>query len=165
VTSEVGTFQTSHEFRLRRNSQQGGRRNGPLLRPAENLDQVGKARPWQFDNEAMPITIRELSTRWPLSGTGEPSAPCSIAGVYLQVAVVKLLPLMAVGLSLSLAACGRDAVPKGDPGPQRTCRPERSTRHSGGGRCSRSCWCSRPKAPQGTPARRATKEIGAKLQP
>ena len=34
-----------------RNSQQGGRRNGPLLRPDENLDQVRKARACQFDSE------------------------------------------------------------------------------------------------------------------
>jgi hypothetical protein len=31
---------------------------------------------------------------------------------------MKLLPLLAVALSLSLAACGRDPGPKGDPGAQ-----------------------------------------------
>ena len=37
---------------------------------------------------------------------------------------MKVLPLLAVGLSLCLAACGRDPGPKGDPGAQGPAGPQ-----------------------------------------
>ena len=37
---------------------------------------------------------------------------------------MKLLPLVAVGIALTLAACGREPGPKGDPGPQGPAGPQ-----------------------------------------
>jgi hypothetical protein len=47
---------------------------------------------------------------------GEHVGALVLVADYLQGAVMKLLPLLAIGLSLSLAGCGRDPGPKGDPG-------------------------------------------------
>ena len=58
---------------------------------------------------------------------------------------MKLLPLLVIGLSLSLVACGKDPGPKGDPGPQGPAGPQGAQGIQGiagtQGTMARDLWC------------------------
>jgi hypothetical protein len=70
---------------------------------------------------------------------------------------MKLLPLLAVGLSLSLAACGRDPGPKGDPGAQGPAGPQGAQGIQGVAGVQGPAGAQGPQGPQGTPGEKGEK--------
>ena len=70
---------------------------------------------------------------------------------------MKLLPLLTVGLSLSLAACGRDPGPKGDPGPQGPAGPQGAQGIQGVAGVQGPAGAQGPQGPQGTPGEKGDK--------
>jgi collagen triple helix repeat protein len=70
---------------------------------------------------------------------------------------MKLLPLLAVGLSLSLAACGRDPGPKGDPGAQGPAGPQGAQGIQGVAGVQGPTGAQGPQGPQGTPGEKGEK--------
>ena len=70
---------------------------------------------------------------------------------------MKLLPLLAVGLSLTLAACGRDPGPKGDPGSQGPAGPQGAQGIQGVAGVQGPAGAQGPQGPQGTPGEKGEK--------
>jgi hypothetical protein len=70
---------------------------------------------------------------------------------------MKSLPLLAVCLSLSLAACGRDPGPKGDPGPQGPAGPQGAQGVQGVPGVQGQAGAQGPQGPQGAPGEKGTK--------
>jgi hypothetical protein len=70
---------------------------------------------------------------------------------------MKLLPLLVVGLSLSLAACGRDPGPKGDPGAQGPAGPQGAQGIQGVAGVQGPAGAQGPQGPQGTPGEKGDK--------
>jgi hypothetical protein len=70
---------------------------------------------------------------------------------------MKLLPLLAVGLSLTLAACGRDPGPKGDPGSQGPAGPQGAQGIQGVAGVQGPAGAQGPQGPQGTPGEKGDK--------
>jgi Collagen triple helix repeat (20 copies) len=70
---------------------------------------------------------------------------------------MKLLPLLAVGLSLTLAACGRDPGPKGDPGAQGPAGPQGAQGIQGVAGVQGPAGAQGPQGPQGTPGEKGDK--------
>src|SRR5204863_826648 len=64
---------------------------------------------------------------------------------------VKILPLLMVGISLSLAACGREPGPKGDPGPQGPAGPQGAQGVQGVPGAQGQAGAQGPQGPQGAP--------------
>jgi hypothetical protein len=64
---------------------------------------------------------------------------------------MKIFPLLLVGLSLSLAACGRDPGPKGDPGPQGPAGPQGAQGVQGVPGGQGQAGAQGPQGPQGAP--------------
>jgi hypothetical protein len=76
---------------------------------------------------------------------------------------MKVLPLLAVGLSLCLAGCGRDPGPKGDPGPQGPAGPQGAQGIQGVAGVQGPAGAQGPQGPQGTPGEKGDK--GEKGEP
>ena len=70
---------------------------------------------------------------------------------------MKLLPLLAVGLFLTLAACGRDPGPKGDPGSQGPAGPQGAQGIQGVAGVQGPAGAQGPQGPQGTPGEKGEK--------
>ena len=70
---------------------------------------------------------------------------------------MKVLPLLAVGLSLCLAACGRDPGPKGDPGAQGPAGPQGAQGIQGVAGVQGPAGAQGPQGPQGTPGEKGEK--------
>ena len=70
---------------------------------------------------------------------------------------MKLLRLLTVGLSLSLAACGRDPGPKGDPGAQGPAGPQGAQGIQGVAGVQGPAGAQGPQGPQGTPGEKGDK--------
>ena len=70
---------------------------------------------------------------------------------------MKVLPLLAVGLSLCLAACGRDPGPKGDPGAQGPAGPQGAQGIQGVAGVQGPAGAQGPQGPQGTPGEKGDK--------
>jgi len=70
---------------------------------------------------------------------------------------MKLLPLLAVGLSVSLAACGRDPGPKGDPGAQGPAGSQGAQGIQGVAGVQGPAGAQGPQGPQGTPGEKGDK--------
>jgi Collagen triple helix repeat (20 copies) len=69
---------------------------------------------------------------------------------------VKILPLL-VGISLSLAACGKDPGPKGDPGPQGPAGPQGAQGVQGVPGAQGQAGAQGPQGPQGAPGEKGAK--------
>ena len=67
------------------------------------------------------------------------------------------LPLLAVGLALTLAACGRDPGPKGDPGPQGPAGPQGAQGIQGVPGAQGPAGAQGPQGPQGKPGDKGDK--------
>ena len=79
---------------------------------------------------------------------------------------MKLLPLLAIALSISLAACGRDPGPKGDPGPQGPAGPQGAQGIQGVAGVQGQTGPQGPQGPQGAPGDKGDKgEKGEKGDP
>ena len=72
-------------------------------------------------------------------------------------APMKLLALLAVGLSLSLAACGKDPGPKGDPGAQGPAGPQGAQGIQGVPGVQGQAGAQVPQGPQGSPGDKGVK--------
>jgi hypothetical protein len=70
---------------------------------------------------------------------------------------VKILPLLVVGISLSLAACGKDPGPKGDPGPQGPAGPQGAQGVQGVPGAQGQAGAQGPQGPQGAPGEKGAK--------
>ena len=70
---------------------------------------------------------------------------------------MKLFPLMVVGLSLSLVACGRDPGPKGDPGAQGPAGPQGAQGIQGVAGTQGPAGAQGPQGPQGAPGDKGDK--------
>ena len=70
---------------------------------------------------------------------------------------MKVLPLLAVGLCLCLAACGRDPGPKGDPGAQGPAGPQGAQGIQGVAGVQGPAGAQGPQGPQGTPGEKGEK--------
>jgi Collagen triple helix repeat (20 copies) len=64
---------------------------------------------------------------------------------------VKILSVLIVGVSLSLAACGKDPGPKGDPGPQGPAGPQGAQGIQGVPGVQGAAGAQGPQGPQGAP--------------
>ncbi len=64
---------------------------------------------------------------------------------------MKILPILAVGMALALAACGRDPGPKGDPGPQGPAGPQGAQGIQGVPGAQGQAGAQGPQGPQGAP--------------
>src|SRR5664280_1748573 len=73
------------------------------------------------------------------------------AMLHCREALMKIFPLLLVGLSLSLAACGRDPGPKGDPGPQGPAGPQGAQGVQGVPGAQGQAGAQGPQGPQGAP--------------
>src|SRR5665811_217779 len=76
------------------------------------------------------------------------------AMLHCREALMKIFPLLLVGLSLSLAACGRDPGPKGDPGPQGPAGPQGVQGVPG---VQGQAGAQGPQGPQGAPGEKGAK--------
>jgi hypothetical protein len=77
----------------------------------------------------------------------------------------KTLPLLAVGIALTLAACGRDPGPKGDPGPQGPAGPQGAQGVQGVPGTQGPAGVQGPQGPQGKPGDKGEKgETGTNLR-
>jgi Collagen triple helix repeat (20 copies) len=70
---------------------------------------------------------------------------------------MKLIPLLVVGLSLSLVGCGREPGPKGDPGPQGPAGPQGAQGIQGVAGVQGPAGAQGPQGPQGTPGEKGDK--------
>ena|SRR5579871_4248483 len=70
---------------------------------------------------------------------------------------MKLLPLILVGMTLTLAACGRDPGPKGDPGPQGPAGPQGAQGLQGVAGAQGPAGTQGPQGPQGAPGAKGDK--------
>ena len=70
---------------------------------------------------------------------------------------MKIFPLLLVGLSLSLAACGRDPGPKGDPGPPGPAGPQGAQGVQGVPGAQGQAGAQGPQGPQGAPGDKGDK--------
>ena len=81
---------------------------------------------------------------------------------------MRILPLLAVGTALTLAACGRDPGPKGDPGPQGPAGPQGAQGVQGVPGTQGPAGAQGPQGPQGKPGDKGDKgdkgETGANLR-
>ena len=64
---------------------------------------------------------------------------------------MKIFPVVAIGLALSLAACGRDPGPKGDPGAQGPAGPQGAQGIQGVAGQQGQAGAQGPQGPQGAP--------------
>jgi hypothetical protein len=78
---------------------------------------------------------------------------------------MRKLPLLAVGLALTLAACGRDPGPKGDPGPQGPAGPQGAQGIQGVPGTQGPVGAQGPQGPQGKSGEKGDKgDTGANLR-
>src|ERR1700744_5599656 len=70
---------------------------------------------------------------------------------------MRALPLLAVGIAISLAACGRDPGPKGDPGPQGPAGPQGAQGIQGVPGAQGPAGAQGPQGPQGKPGDKGEK--------
>ena len=70
---------------------------------------------------------------------------------------MRFLTVMLVGASLSLAACGKDPGPKGDPGPQGPAGPQGAQGIQGVAGTQGQTGAQGPQGPQGTPGDKGEK--------
>ena len=70
---------------------------------------------------------------------------------------MRTFPLLAVGLALTLAACGRDPGPKGDPGPQGPAGPQGAQGIQGVPGAQGPAGAQGPQGPQGKPGDKGDK--------
>src|ERR1700682_1538541 len=70
---------------------------------------------------------------------------------------MNIFPVLVVGLALSLAACGRDSGPKGDPGPQGPAGPQGAQGVQGVPGAQGQAGAQGPQGPQGTPGEKGDK--------
>jgi hypothetical protein len=73
----------------------------------------------------------------------------------------KIVAILVVGLSLSLAACGRDPGPKGDSGPQGPAGPQGAQGIQGVSGTQGPAGAQGPQGPQGAPGDKGDKGDGA----
>src|ERR1700760_3586973 len=64
---------------------------------------------------------------------------------------MRFLSVMLVGISLSLASCGKEAAPKGDPGPQGPAGPQGAQGIQGVAGTQGQSGAQGPQGPQGAP--------------
>ena len=64
---------------------------------------------------------------------------------------MRILPILLVGISISLAACGKDPGPKGDPGPQGPAGPQGAQGVQGIAGAQGQPGAQGPQGPQGAP--------------
>src|ERR1035438_8015111 len=79
------------------------------------------------------------------------------AMLHCREALMMIFPLLLVGLSLSLAACGRDPGPKGDPGPQGPAGPQGAQGVQGVPGAQGPAGAQGPQGPQGAPGDKGDK--------
>jgi Collagen triple helix repeat (20 copies) len=70
---------------------------------------------------------------------------------------MKILTILALGLSLSLAACGKEPGPKGDPGPQGPAGPQGAQGIQGVPGTQGPAGAQGPQGPQGSPGDKGEK--------
>ena len=70
---------------------------------------------------------------------------------------MRVLPLLAVGIAISLAACGRDPGPKGDPGSQGPAGPQGAQGIQGVPGAQGPAGVQGPQGPQGKPGDKGDK--------
>jgi hypothetical protein len=70
---------------------------------------------------------------------------------------MRMFSILILGLSLSLAACGRDPGPKGDPGPQGPAGPQGAQGIQGVAGSQGPAGAQGPQGPQGTPGEKGDK--------
>ena len=70
---------------------------------------------------------------------------------------MKLLAVMLIGTSLTLAACGKDPGPKGDPGPQGPAGPQGAQGIQGVAGTQGQTGAQGPQGPQGAPGEKGEK--------
>lgn len=73
----------------------------------------------------------------------------------------KIVAVLVVGLSLSLAACGRDPGPKGDSGPQGPAGPQGAQGIQGVSGTQGPAGAQGPQGPEGAPGNKGDKGDGA----
>ena len=76
--------------------------------------------------------------------------------IFLEV-FMKRIAVLLIGVSLSLAACGRDPAPKGDPGPQGPAGPQGAQGIQGITGAQGPAGAQGPQGPQGTPGEKGEK--------
>ena len=70
---------------------------------------------------------------------------------------MKILPLLVVGISLSMASCGKAPGPKGDPGPQGPAGPQGAQGVQGVPGTQGQTGAQGPQGPQGAPGEKGEK--------
>jgi hypothetical protein len=70
---------------------------------------------------------------------------------------MRILPLLLVGISISLAACGKDPGPKGDAGPQGPAGPQGAQGVQGIAGAQGQAGAQGPQGPQGAPGEKGVK--------
>lgn len=70
---------------------------------------------------------------------------------------MRIFPILAVGMTLALAACGRDPGPKGDPGPQGPAGPQGAQGVQGIPGAQGQAGAQGPQGPQGAPGPKGDK--------
>jgi len=70
---------------------------------------------------------------------------------------MRILPILVIGMALSLAACGRDPGPKGDPGPQGPAGPQGAQGVQGIPGAQGQAGAQGPQGPQGAPGPKGDK--------
>jgi len=70
---------------------------------------------------------------------------------------MKILPILAIGMSLALAGCGKDPGPKGDPGPQGPAGPQGAQGVQGVPGAQGQAGAQGPQGPQGAPGEKGSK--------
>jgi hypothetical protein len=75
----------------------------------------------------------------------------------LSGGVMKVFPVLLIGISLSLAACSKDPGPKGDPGPQGPAGPQGAQGIQGVPGPQGQAGPQGPQGPQGAPAEKGAK--------
>lgn len=80
-----------------------------------------------------------------------------MAVAKLQGFTVKLLTILLLGISLTLAACGRQPAPKGDPGPQGPAGPQGAQGIQGVPGSQGQSGAQGPQGPQGAPGEKGEK--------
>jgi len=70
---------------------------------------------------------------------------------------MRILPILLVGISISLAACGKDPGPKGDPGPQGPAGPQGAQGIQGVAGAQGQPGAQGPQGPQGAPGEKGAK--------
>src|SRR6478672_10060351 len=70
---------------------------------------------------------------------------------------MKILPILAVGMSLALGSCGKDPGPKGDPGPQGPAGPQGAQGVQGVPGAQGQAGAQGPQGPQGAPGEKGPK--------